>query len=283
MTPDAVERNRVVIPTFLYGTAWKDERTAHLTRSAIQAGFRGIDTANQRRHYFEQGVGDTLEELSRDGPLTRNDLFLQTKFTYAAGQDHRLPYDPRADFPTQVRQSFASSLQHLRTDYLDSYILHGPSVARGLSDADYAVWKEMEALCRDNKTRFIGVSNVNLGQLRMLAQAAEIPPRFVQNRCFAATYWDRDIREFCAEHNMIYQGFSLLTANPHVLGDPRMINIARQHQKTVAQVVFRFAQQVGMLPLTGTTDSSHMKEDLDSSTFLLAESEVRLIEALGAE
>ena len=106
-------------PSFLYGTAWKDERTASLTRLAVEAGFRGIDTANQRRHYFEQGVGDALEELYRAGRVTREDLFLQTKFTYAAGQDHRLPYDPRADFPTQVRQSFASSLEHLRTDYLD--------------------------------------------------------------------------------------------------------------------------------------------------------------------
>jgi len=271
-----------VTPTFLYGTAWKEARTAALVRSAIQAGFRGIDTANQRRHYFEQAVGDALAELWGDGRLTREDLFLQTKFTYAGGQDHRLPYDPQADFPTQVRQSFASSLQHLRTDYIDSYVLHGPSVGRGLSDADYQVWKEMEALCREEKTRFIGVSNVSLGQLRMLVQAAEIPPRFVQNRCFAVTYWDRDVREFCVARNMTYQGFSLLTANPHVLGAPGMICIARRHQKTVAQVVFRFAQQIGMLPLIGTTDSSHMKEDLDSSSFLLAEEEVRLIEELGS-
>ena len=272
----------MAIPAFLYGTAWKEERTAPLVRAAVQAGFRGIDTANQRRHYFEQAVGDALEELYQDGRLTRQDLFLQTKFTYAGGQDHRLPYDPQADFPTQVRQSFASSLQHLRTDSLDSYILHGPSVARGLSDADYQVWKEMEALCREGKTTFIGVSNVSLGQLRMLVQAAEIPPRFVQNRCFAVTQWDRDVREFCAAQNIIYQGFSLLTANPQLFREPDMIKLARRHQKTVAQVIFRFAQQVGMLPLTGTTDDGHMREDLESSTFQLAEDEVRLIEGLGA-
>ena len=270
----------IMIPAFLYGTAWKEERTAGLVRSAIEAGFRGIDTANQRRHYFEQAVGDALGEVLGDGRLTRKDLFLQTKFTYAGGQDHRLPYDPQADFPTQARQSFASSLQHLRTDYIDSYVLHGPSVGRGLGDADYQVWKEMEALCREEKTRFIGVSNVSLGQLRMLVQAAEIPPRFVQNRCFAATHWDREVREFCAAQNITYQGFSLLTANPHALGAPGVISIARRHQKTVAQVVFRFAQQIGMLPLTGTTDSNHMQEDLDSSSFLLAEEEVKLIEEL---
>ena len=274
--------SNMAIPAFLYGTAWKEERTAPLVRAAVQAGFRGIDTANQRRHYFEQAVGDALEELYQDGRLTRQDLFLQTKFTYAGGQDHRLPYDPQADFPTQVRQSCASSLQHLRTDSLDSYILHGPSVARGLSDADYQVWKEMEALCREGKTTFIGVSNVSLGQLRTLVQAAEIPPRFVQNRCFAVTQWDRDVREFCAEQNIIYQGFSLLTANPQLFREPDMIKLARRHQKTVAQVIFRFAQQVGMLPLTGTTDDSHMREDLESSTFQLAEEDVRLIEGLGA-
>ena len=272
----------MAIPVFLYGTAWKEERTAPLVRSAVQAGFRGIDTANQRRHYFEQAVGDALDELYRDGRVTRQDLFLQTKFTHAGGQDHRLPYDPQADFPTQVRQSFASSLQHLRTDSIDSYVLHGPSVARGLSDADYQVWKEMEALCREGKTTFIGVSNVSLGQLRMLVQAAEVPPRFVQNRCFAVTQWDREVREFCAGQNIIYQGFSLLTANPQLFREPDMINLARRHQKTIAQVIFRFAQQVGMLPLTGTTDGSHMKEDLDSSTFRLAEDEVRLIEGPGA-
>jgi diketogulonate reductase-like aldo/keto reductase len=272
----------MAIPVFLYGTAWKEERTAPLVRSAILAGFRGIDTANQRRHYFEQAVGDALDELYKDGQLSRQDLFLQTKFTYAGGQDHRLPYDPQADFPTQVRQSFASSLQHLRTDSIDSYVLHGPSVARGLSDADYQVWKEMEALCREGKTTFIGVSNVSLGQLRMLVQAAEVPPRFVQNRCFAVTQWDREVREFCAGQNIIYQGFSLLTANPQLFREPDMINLAKRHQKTIAQVIFRFAQQVGMLPLTGTTDGSHMKEDLDSSTFRLAEDEVRLIEGPGA-
>jgi diketogulonate reductase-like aldo/keto reductase len=272
----------MAIPEFLYGTAWKEERTAELVRSAVQAGFRGIDTANQRRHYFEQGVGDALEELYKDGRLTRPDLFLQTKFTYADGQDHRLPYDPQADFPTQVRQSFASSLQHLRTDSIDSYILHGPSVARGLSDADYQVWKEMEALCREGQTTSIGVSNVSLSQLRLLVQTAEIPPRFVQNRCFAATRWDRDIREFCAGQGIIYQGFSLLTANPQLFREPAMITLAGRYQKTVAQVIFRFAQQIGILPLTGTTDGKHMKEDLAGSTFLLPEDDVRLIETLGA-
>src|SRR5579862_4166113 len=120
-------------PALLYGTAWKEDRTATLTELAIRAGFRGIDTANQRRHYFEAAVGAGLAAVYRTGVVTRDALFLQTKFTYRGGQDHRLPYDPSADLATQVAQSIASSLEHLGTDYLDSYVLHGPASGRGWS------------------------------------------------------------------------------------------------------------------------------------------------------
>jgi len=113
-------------PAFLYGTAWKEDRTAALTELALRAGFRGIDTANQRRHYFEAGVGEGLAAVYRAGVVTRADLFLQTKFTYQRGQDHRLPYDPAAPPGVQVAQSLASSLEHLGTDYIDSFVLHGP-------------------------------------------------------------------------------------------------------------------------------------------------------------
>lgn len=101
------------LPDFLYGTAWKEDRTAALTELALRAGFRGVDTANQRRHYFEAAVGEGLQAAYRAGVVTRADLFLQTKFTYQAGQDHRLPYDPSASLSTQVAQSLASSLEHL--------------------------------------------------------------------------------------------------------------------------------------------------------------------------
>ena len=115
-----------MIPSFLYGTAWKEDETERLTRLALEAGFRGIDTANQRKHYFEAGAGAAVARAIADGVVRREELFLQTKFTYRDGQDHRLPYDPNADPATQVRQSFASSLEHLQIESLDSYVLHGP-------------------------------------------------------------------------------------------------------------------------------------------------------------
>src|SRR5438270_548560 len=131
-----------IVPDFIYGTAWKEDRTAALTELALRMGFRAIDTANQRRHYFEAGVGQGLAAGYQAGVVTRADLFLQTKFTYQRGQDHRLPYDPTARLAVQVAQSMASSLEHLGTDYVDSYILHGPS-AFDWTDADAEVWGAM--------------------------------------------------------------------------------------------------------------------------------------------
>src|SRR3989440_13016580 len=107
-------------PSFVYGSAWKEDRTAALTELALRTGFRGIDTANQRRHYFEAGVGEALAAAYRAGIVTRTDVFLQTKFTYQPGQDHRLPYDPAARLSVQVAQSLASSLDHLWTDHTAS-------------------------------------------------------------------------------------------------------------------------------------------------------------------
>ena len=126
------------VPEFLYGTAWKEGRTAALTELALRAGFRGIDTANQRRHYVEAAVGQALAAAYRAGVVTREELFLQTKFTYRAGQDHRLPYDPAAPIATQVAQSMASSLEHLSTDHIDSYVLHGPASGHGCCGGDAA-------------------------------------------------------------------------------------------------------------------------------------------------
>jgi aryl-alcohol dehydrogenase-like predicted oxidoreductase len=100
-----VEVQGVRVPRFIYGTAWKEHRTEGLTRLALEVGFRGIDTANQRQHYFEAGVGAAIAAAG----IARDELFLQTKFTDVRGQDQRLPYDPDAPLGRQVEQSFASS------------------------------------------------------------------------------------------------------------------------------------------------------------------------------
>ena len=272
--------NHVPIPSFMYGTAWKKEATTQLVLQAVEAGFRAIDTANQLIHYDEARVGEALLTLAKQG-ITREKLFLQTKFTSVNGQDHRTPYDANADLTAQVKQSCDSSLAHLHTDYLDSYVLHGPTFRRGLSAEDWEIWAAMEALYESGKTKMIGVSNVSAEQLALLCAKAKHKPMVVQNRCYAAFGWDQAVREICRTHNIIYQGFSLLTANREVCADPDVRAMAARYGMGLAQLVFRFAMQIGMLPLTGTTNPQHMQEDLQSDRFTLASEDLRQLETIG--
>jgi len=272
--------NNVSIPSFMYGTAWKKEATTPLVVQAVEAGFTAIDTANQLIHYDEARVGEALLTLAKQG-VTRDKLFLQTKFTSVNGQDHRTPYDVKASITIQVQQSFDSSLAHLHTGYLDSYVLHGPYARRGLGTDDWEVWAAIEALYDAGKTKMIGISNVTAEQLSLLCERAKHKPMVVQNRCYAAFGWDKAVREVCSAHHIIYQGFSLLTANREVFAEPDVRAMAAKYHAGLAQIVFRFSQQVGMLPLTGTTNQQHMTEDLQSDHFTLMAEEVQRIETIG--
>jgi diketogulonate reductase-like aldo/keto reductase len=271
--------NHVPVPSFMYGTAWKKEATARLVQLAVESGFSAIDTANQLIHYQEALVGEALQALAKKG-VKRDSLFLQTKFTSADGQDHRTPYDASADLTTQVSQSFDSSLNHLGTDYLDSYVLHAPFSRRGLGEADWQVWTAMEGFYQSGKSKTIGISNVSAAQLAQLCEQAKVRPMMVQNRCFAAQAWDKQVRDICQAHGIIYQGFSLLTANREVFADPEIRAIAQRVEAGPAQVIFRFAMQIGMLPLTGTTSEQHMKEDLAVERFSLSAEEIERIEMI---
>jgi diketogulonate reductase-like aldo/keto reductase len=265
-------------PTFLYGTAWKEHDTERCVVDALAAGFRGIDTANQRKHYHEEGVG---RGIAKSG-IPRDELFIQTKFTHIDGQDQRLPYDPKAPVATQVAQSFDKSLEHLGVTFIDSLVLHGPTQYEGLGPDDHAAWRAMEQLVERGGVGVLGASNVSAAQIQDLVAFAKIKPVFIQNRCYAKHGWDRAAREVCKQHGITYQGFSLLTANRQVLApDKGVVAIAKRYGKTPAQLIFRFAQQIGMLPLTGTTDAEHMRQDLAIADITLTPDELATIERSG--
>lgn len=264
------------IPEFIYGTAWKKEATTDLVELALKSGFRAIDTANQAKHYSEALVGEALLRSK----ISRDEIWLQSKFTSIDGQDHRLPYDSKADLATQVKQSFASSLEHLHTDYLDSYLLHGPYNHPLLGAEDFEVWKVLEELHKKGAAKMIGISNVNLEQIKMLVKSASIKPMFVQNRCYAKRGWDEGVRNFCLENNIYYQGFSLLTANPQIVKNPAVTEIAKKYKVESEQIIFRFCHQIGMIPLTGTSDEKHMRADLNILNFELLDKEIALIKVL---
>lgn len=268
-------------PSFIYGTAWKKDATAELVKTAVGAGFTAIDTANQPRHYNEPAVGEALTALAADG-TPRESLFIQTKFTPLNGHDNRVPYDPQKDLTTQVNQSFDSSLLHLKTDRIDSFLLHGPYTYPRLGPEDWEVWSAIEAIYNSGRAGMIGISNVNAWQVAELMDKAKVKPMVVQNRCFANRGWDRDVRRICAQSGIMYQGFSLLTANPYVLHHPEVISMAKRLHVDTPQVIFRFAMQAGMVPLTGTTNLEHMKEDLKIYDIELTPEQVKLIESIEA-
>jgi diketogulonate reductase-like aldo/keto reductase len=124
----------------------------------------------------------------------------------------------------------------------------------------------------------IGIS-IRAAQLQSFANRP-VRPMMVQNRCYAALAWDKQVRTICQAYGIIYQGFSLLTANREVFAAPEIRAIAQRVDAGPAQVIFRFAMQIGMLPLTGTTSEQHMKEDLAVDRFSLSAEELRTIEMI---
>jgi diketogulonate reductase-like aldo/keto reductase len=258
------------LPGIIYGTAWKKADTARLVSSAIQLGFRGIDTACQPKHYDEAGVGAGVAACL-GATLTRADLYLQTKFTPLSGQDPaRVPYDPEAALPVQVAQSCAASLENLRTRYLDCLVLHSP-----LANAQQTleVWRAMESLVGAGTVLSLGISNCRAGQLAALCAAARIKPSIVQNRWVRETHYDRDIRAFCRQQGIIYQSFWTLTANPDILSDAAILALTAKYGRTAAQILFRYLTQCGIVPLSGTRSAAHMREDLAVFEFELSAEE----------
>ena len=268
----------VRVPRIIYGTAWKKSETAQLVEKAIRRGFRGIDTACQPKHYNESGVGAGVA-LGLRGALARADLYLQTKFTSVSGQDPKsVPYDPNSPLPEQVAQSFAASLRNLQTAYLDCLVLHSPlaSPAHTLE-----VWRAMESLVTGGGVRQLGISNCyGLEQLIALHDSADIKPSVVQNRLYAETRYDREIRAFCRDRRIIYQSFWTLTANPHVLEHATVAGLASKYGRTPAQVLFRYLTQRDVVPLTGTRSEAHMREDLAIFEFELEDRELDAMDAL---
>lgn len=270
------------VPRFFYGTAWKEQETARLTTLAIEQGFRAIDSANQRRSYDEAGVGLGVRAALAASLATRDELFLQSKFTFRPGHDHRVPYDVNAALPEQVAQSFASTLDNLSRDYLDSYLLHGPILRGRLTSPDWVAWRAMEQLYDQGVVRMLGISNIDRTQLEQLCEQARVAPRVVQNRCDAATGWDASVREFCGRHGILYQGFGLLKLRREFLLHPALSEIARRENRSISQIILRFLMDVGAVPLVGASSAEHMQANLAVFDFQLNPDDIARIERLAA-
>lgn len=276
--PTVMTSENVEMPSLIYGTAWKKERTADLVEQAIMYGFRGIDTACQPKHYDESLVGEALRRVRNQG-ITREDLFVQTKFTPRSGQDPlRIPYDPTAPLELQVAQSFGTSQKNLQTAYVDSLVLHSPIFPYG--DL-MKVWGSMETIYHSKGARQLGISNCyDLELLKRLYHDAEVKPAVVQNRFYAESGYDIPLRLWCNEHGVIYQSFWSLTANPHILESKLLLALAEKYGKTEAQIFYRYLNHAGIVPLIGSTSKQHMHEDLRIFEFELDRDEIENIDLI---
>jgi diketogulonate reductase-like aldo/keto reductase len=278
MNPFTISNAQIRVPRIIYGTAWKKADTRRLVSLAIQNGFRGIDTACQPKHYDEAGVGAGIAASIKRG-LTRADLYLQTKFTSLSGQDpKRIPYDSKAPLPQQIAQSVAASLKNLQTNYLDCVLLHSPMPT---ATQDLAVWRALETLVDTGLVRQLGISNCyRIDDLRSLNETVRVKPAVVQNRFYADTNYDRDLRAYCVQHKIIYQSFWTLSANPQLLAHKTMTALVSTHNRTAAQILFRYLTQIGVVPLTGTKSKTHMREGLSIFDFELSDVEQGAIDKL---
>lgn len=268
----------IQMPRILYGTAWKAERTAELVKQALEAGFRGFDTACQPKHYNEQGVGEGLQHAQVLG-IARSELYLQTKYTPLSSQDpHKLPYDANASVAEQVVQSFEVSLSNLRTDYVDCLILHSPMVPH---ESMMEAWQAMEAIHVSGGARQLGISNCyDLSVFQALYADASVKPAILQNRFYKDNGYDIAQRQWCTEQGVVFESFWSLTANANLLRSSLVQELAHDHDKTTAQVFFRYLSQLGIVPLTGTSSKQHMTEDLAIFAFELNAEQIQQMDNL---
>ena len=276
----------VRVPSILYGTAWKEARPrtwsasarrgvpGHRHREPAQALLRGGGRAGGR------------SPSSARAWSAASDLFLQTKFTYRDGQDHRLPYDRAARRSReQVEQSFASSLEHLGIDQpRQPDPAPRPLAASGLAAEDREVWRAMERIADAGRVQPARRQQRHRGPARA---------RWSQRRAGARVRAEPLLRRAtagiarCARSApstaIVYQGFSLLTAN-RARARPARGRRDRRAPRPDARPrsCSGSRTQVGMLPLTGTSDRLHMGQDLAAEGFNLDADELVTIDGAGA-
>jgi diketogulonate reductase-like aldo/keto reductase len=249
-------------PHLIYGTAWKKEKTALYVSQAVKAGFRFIDTACQPKHYNEPGVGNGWKAAAEELNLDRSELWLQTKFTPYDGQDPKqCPYNPDDPVETQVRVSLETSLKNLHTDYLDSWVMHSPYDSM---EETMVAWRTMESAVDAGKVRQLGMSNCySLEFFQELYKHARHKPAVLQNRFYAQSDFDTELRQFCKEHGIHYQSFWTLGANRDALRNPDIAEAAESFGLTPETYMFAFLMSLGYVnPLSGTTSQNHMAQDV---------------------
>ncbi|GAB3743090.1 aldo/keto reductase [Amycolatopsis oliviviridis] len=250
--PSVALNNEVAIPQLGFGV-WQVPAgdTAKVVRTAIEAGYRSIDTAASYRN--EAGVGEAI----RSAGVPRDELFITTKLPNPAhGYDEALV-------------AFDASLAELGLDRVDLYLIHWPMPTRGKY---VETWRALEKLYADGRTRAVGVSNFHVPQLRRLFDETGIVPAVNQVELHPRLQ-QKALREFHAEHGIVTEAWSPL-AQGSLLSDPTLTALAAKYGKSPAQLVLRWHLQLGTVAIPKSVTPSRIRENLDVFDFELAEDDL---------
>jgi 2,5-diketo-D-gluconate reductase A len=261
--PQITLNNGRSIPQLGFGVFQIEPKdTAEAVSTALQAGYRHIDTAEMYGNEREVG-----EAVAKSG-LDRSDIFVTSKLS----NDAHLPED--------AKLAFELSLQELGFDYIDLFLIHWPLPTR--YDGDFvSTWKALEEFYREGRARSIGVSNFQPHHLRRLHENTEIPPAVNQIEVHPFLTQD-EVRGFCAEHGIAVEAWSPIGQGLE-LDDPTIVSIAQRAGKTPAQVILRWHIQRGDIIFPKSVTPSRVKENFDIFDFELADGDVAEISALNKD
>ncbi|MDB6172147.1 MAG: aldo/keto reductase, diketogulonate reductase [Chthoniobacteraceae bacterium] len=269
-TKFALNNGSGAIPALGFGTLIPDPIiTKNATKAALEAGFRGLDTAE--RYQTEKEVGEAMEEVFKAGKIKREDVFVATKLW---NTNHR---------PERVKPAFEASLRKLQLDYIDLYLIHTPFAfqpgdvqdprdANGNVIYDRGVklldtWGAVEELVNEGKCKAIGLSDIGLERVKEIFEAATIKPAVVHVESHPyLPEWD--LLDYCQKNGIVMQAFAALghSSEPNLLADPVITAIASRVGKTPAQVALAWAIQRGTALLTTTKTPTRLKENFDVCT-----------------
>ncbi|MGY1623678.1 aldo/keto reductase [Geodermatophilus sp. SYSU D00965] len=250
--------NGVEIPQLGFGVFQiPPDQTAEATRTALEVGYRHIDTAQMYGN--EKGVGDAV----RTSGIPREEVFVTSKLN-----NNRQTRD-------DILRSFDESLAQLGFDQLDLFLIHWPLP----TVSDYvARWKVMEEIYAGGRVRAIGVSNFQPHHLRNLFGASEVRPAV--NQIEVHPYLANDeARTFGAEHEIVTEAWAPI-AKGKVNDDPAIKEVAESLGKTPAQVTLRWHVQRGDVVFPKSVTRSRVEENFAIFDFELDQSQMAAISGL---
>ncbi|RSD07843.1 aldo/keto reductase [Amycolatopsis eburnea] len=258
--PTVELNNGVRIPQFGFGVFQiPPAETARAVRTALEAGYRHIDTAQMYRN--EEGVGAGIAESG----LKREDVFVTTKLANDAhGHDNAIT-------------ALEGSLRRLGFDHVDLYLIHWPLPHK---ENYVRTWQGFEEILRAGKARAIGVSNFQRAHLDRLADECETVPAVNQIELHPALQ-QHDLRAYHREHGIATEAWSPL-AQAEVLDDPVLADLAAKHGRTAAQVVLRWHLQLGNIVFPKSSSPDRIRQNIDVFGFELDDEDLTAIGKLDA-